>query len=131
MVRWIGIAVGGLLVGSALPGCGTDPDNVLTGAWGNERTLLVATVDSVRIRFACGRIAADGPIHVEADGAFSIAGEYNGGVNFPHGPVQLAGQRIGARLSLEITGTTDDLPSDHLDLRAGVMPDFSDVSCLQ
>ena len=62
-----------LILGVACAGDATAPSNGVVGRFGGRATELVASVDRVRVQFACGSAVFEQPIITEPDGRFSLA----------------------------------------------------------
>jgi hypothetical protein len=109
--------------------CGTEPDDLLVGQWGNAGTLLGATAEGATIAWLCGGVQLPEPIRLRDDGTFSAAGTYAGGVNAPHFAVHVAGYARGDQVALGIAGDTTFVPRGLQTLHAGVVPDFGGSLC--
>jgi hypothetical protein len=71
------------VLGAALivvTGCATHPDDlrlsVLSGNWGGQGALMVASDSGASFTFNCASGRADGPLEISPDGQFSWSGTY-------------------------------------------------------
>lgn len=94
-------------------GCGTRspvPDRLPEGSWGGEHVDVTAGTAGVAFQFDCAHGKVDGPIRLEADGAFSVPGSYVRERGGPVGvdeteqpePAVYAGRLQGVRLTFSV-----------------------------
>lgn len=97
----------GLLAFLLTAACSDDvvtPPRAVVGNFGGRGTELVATADSVRVRFVCSFASFRQPIMPEADGKFSLA------------PVLVPTETGPAAISLKGTFSTDRIEFDAVTL---------------
>jgi hypothetical protein len=67
------VVLSSLLLSVACSRDPVEPPNAVLGSFGGRGTELVASADSVRVRFVCGVAVFGQPILPEADGRFALA----------------------------------------------------------
>jgi hypothetical protein len=85
----------------------TSPEgDLLPGTWGGENVALIVEEDVAHVHFGCTNGDFSAPIHVDAEGRFSVPGSYMlRAYPIPIGPTvpaQMAGQVRGRRVTFSV-----------------------------